>query len=79
MSLVKGRGGGGVWGPPGGFGIGVGKKYSAHPLPMNKGWAFDSLLRPMRGCEFSSYKVSFPRTKREVFGGTKCHIFGFWR
>jgi len=65
MSLVKGRGGGGVWGPPGGFGISVGKKYSAHPLPMNKGWAFDSLLRPMRGChgvflvqsEFSSYKA----------------------
>jgi len=27
-----GGGGGGVWGPPGGFGIGVGKKYSGHPL-----------------------------------------------
>jgi len=26
-----GGGVGGVWGHPGGFGIGVGKKYSAHP------------------------------------------------
>jgi len=29
----KGVGGGGPPGPPGGLGIGVGKKYSAHPLP----------------------------------------------
>ena len=39
-------------GPPGGLGIVVGKKYSAHPLQ-------------------TGVVGRFPRTKREVFSGTK--------
>jgi len=48
MSFQGGMvGAGGGWGPPGGFGIGVGKKYSAHPLKFFEGYAEYFFPTPM--------------------------------
>ena len=67
-------GGGGSGDPPGGFGISVGEKYSAHPLHTRT----PSVDSKPKEKEKRSGAGSFPRTKQEVLGGTKIPLFEFW-
>ena len=77
MSFSKGIRGVGEspWTPPGhlgGFGIGVGKKYSGHPLWAFKGCPFFFLLTPMGG-EGEEKEKERERTKN------KTRVFKWYR